>query len=127
MLARLALILLPLAVAPIAGSAFAMNKSSDLIVECRVLGGENLPAELGGAEAICAAIERAAKAEIPAHRFKVDVRVKGASSLIASLITANGKALPEQTFSISDRGLTKGSLERFANTLVGVVARAASH
>lgn len=103
-----------------------MTKSSDSIVECRVLGGENLPAELGGADAICAAIERAAKAELLAHRFKVDVQVKGASTLTASLTTADGKALPEQTFSISDRGLTKGSLERFANALVRVVARAAS-
>ncbi|MES2904175.1 MAG: hypothetical protein V4696_08325 [Pseudomonadota bacterium] len=103
-----------------------MNSPSNSIVECRVIGGENLPAESGGADAFCAAVERAAKAGDPGQPFKVELHVKGASSLTAFLTTADGKALPEQKFSISDRGLTKGSLERFANTLVGVVARAAS-
>ncbi len=103
-----------------------MNASSKSMVECRVVGGDKLPADSGGSEAFCAAFERAAAAQLPNTRLKVEVQVRGPSMLTATLTTADGKTLPEQTFSISDRALTKGSLERFANGLVGEVARAAS-
>lgn len=126
MLARLALILLPLAVAPIAGSAGAMNATSTPPVECRVVGGDKLPPQSGGSDAFCAAIRRAAETQAPGARFSVEVTVRGPSALSAIVTLANGARLPEQIFSISDRGLTKGSLERFANSLVGEVASAAS-
>jgi len=103
-----------------------MNASSKPLVECRVVGGDKLPADSGGSEAFCAAIERAAAAQMPDVRFKVDVQVRGPAMMVATLTTSDGKTLPEQTFSISDRGLDKGSLERFANNLVGEVARSAS-
>jgi hypothetical protein len=126
MRAKFAYILLPLAAASFAGSACAMNASSKPMVECRVIGGEKLPAESGGADELCAAIARAAATIAPNHSFTVEVKVRGVSSMSAILTTADGKKLPEQKFSISDRGLTKGSLDRFANNLVGEVARAAS-
>lgn len=126
MRAKIAYILLPLVAASFTGSACAMNSSSKQMVECRVIGGDKLPAESGGADAFCAAFARAAAAQVPDRRFKVEVQVRGPSMLTAILTTADGKTLPEQTFSISDRGMTKGSLERFANSLVGQVARAAS-
>lgn len=102
-----------------------MNASSKPMVECRVVGGDKLPADSGGADAFCAAVTRAAAAQAPELKFKVDVQVRGPAMMTAILTTADGKKLPEQTFSISDRGLTRGSLERFANSLVGEVARAA--
>lgn len=101
-----------------------MNSPSKQLVECRVIGGDKLPADSGGADGFCAAITRAAAAQLPDRRFKVEVQVRGPSMLTAILTTAEGKTLPEQTFSISDRGMTKGSLERFANSLVGEMARA---
>ena len=103
-----------------------MNSPSPPLIECRVVGGDKLPAETGGADAFCAAIARAAAAEIPGTRFSVEVRVLNTSSLTATLTTGDGTILPEQQFSISDRSLTKGSLERFAKGLVGEVANAAS-
>lgn len=103
-----------------------MNASTKPMIDCRVTGGEKLPADSGGSDALCAAIVRAAATQVPAARFKVEVQVRGPSALTAILTTEDGKTLPEQTFSISDRGLTKGSLERFANSLVSEVARAAS-
>lgn len=103
-----------------------MNSSSPQLVECRVIGGEKLPAASGGADALCAAIARAGASLAPGQRFKVAVTVRGQSSLSAILTTAGGRILPEQHFHINDRGLTKGSLDRFANNLVGEVARAAS-
>ncbi len=103
-----------------------MNASSRSTVTCRVVGGEQLPSDSGGSDALCAAIERAASAQAPGRAFTVDVAVKGPSALSARLTTADGKQLPEQTMSISDRALTRGSLERFASTLVGEMVRTAS-
>lgn len=104
-----------------------MTAPSTPLVDCRVVGGDKLPAASGGANAFCAAINRAAAAQTPHQKFKVAVHVRGPSTMTATITMANGKELPEQTFSISDRALTKGSLERFANGLVGDVVRAASH
>ena len=101
-----------------------MNLPTRQVTDCRVLGGEKLPADSGGSAALCAAIERAAASEAPGRRFSVEVRVLGQSSMAATLTTADGRTLPEQKFQISDRGITRGSLERFAKTLVGEVARA---
>lgn len=100
-----------------------MNSTSSQLVDCRVIGGDKLPAETGGPDALCAAITRAAAIGAPASRFSVEVRVLSNSSLAATLKTADGKTLPEQRFAISDRNLTKGSLDRFAKALVGAVAR----
>lgn len=101
-----------------------MNSSTRQLTECRVLGGEQLPADSGGSAALCAAIAKAAATDAPGRRFSVEVRVLGQSSLAATLTTADGTSLPEQKFAVSDRSLTRGSLERFAKALVGVVARA---
>ncbi len=100
-----------------------MNSPRPQQVNCRVIGGDKLPAETGGPDALCAAIARAAAQDAPASKFSVEVRVLNRSSLAAILKTADGITLPEQHFAISDRGLTKGSLDRFAKALVGAVAR----
>lgn len=100
-----------------------MNSSSSKLVECRVRGAEKLPVETGGADALCASVTRAA-AHSFARNFKVEVRVLTGASLVATLTTSDGTILPEQRFAISDRKLTKGSLERFANSLVATVAQA---
>lgn len=101
-----------------------MNMLSPQLTVCKVVGADKLPPDSGGSRQLCAAIARAAAADAPNARFGVEVRVLGGSSLAATLTTADGKVLPEQRFAISDRGLTKGSLERFAKALVGEVARA---
>jgi hypothetical protein len=103
-----------------------VNSASPQLVDCRVVNGAGLPSESGGPDALCAAIKRAAAAQIPARGFTVEVRVLGNSRLAATLTTAEGTILPEQNFAISDRSLTKMSLERFAEALVGQVARTPS-
>jgi len=123
---KFAYIIAPLMVASFTGSACAMNSPSPQLVDCRVVGGDRLPAETGGPDALCAAITRAAAVGAPANRFSVEVRVLDSSSLAATLKTADGRTLPEQRFAISDRSLTKGSLDRFAKALVGAVASAPS-
>ena len=121
---KIAAIVSALAILPAAGSACAMNSPTPQLVDCRVVGGEKLPASSGGSEALCTAIREAAALQAPDSRFSVEVRVLGRSSLAATVTTANGARLPEQRFAISDRDLTKGSLERFAKALAGQVAGA---
>lgn len=126
MRARLSIIALPLAATLSAGSACAMNSPTNTLIDCRVVGGDKLPAATGGSDALCAAIRQAAAEDAPGRKFSVEVRVLGASMVAATLTTADGTRLPEQKLRVSDHVLTKGSLDRFARTLAGEVARAAS-
>ena len=120
----LALIVLSLATVSVAGSACAMNSSTPQLVDCRIVGGDNLPVDSGGSDALCAAIREAAAEQAPGRRFSVEVTVKGPSMLAATVTTADGARLPEQKMAVSDRQLTRNSLERFAKALAGEVARA---
>ncbi len=120
----LALIMLSLAAVPVAASACAMTESSPPRGDCRIVGGDRLPADSGGADALCAAIRDAAAVHAPHSRFQVEVTVKGPSMLAAWITTADGTRLPEQKFAVNDRQLSRGSLERFAKALAGEVARA---
>ena len=100
-----------------------MNSPALSTARCHVIGVEKLPADIGGADAICRAIAHAA-AKVPGQAFTVEVRVLGASSLAATLTTADGKVLPVQKMAVSDRALGRDSIDRFAASLVGTVARA---
>ena len=88
---------------------------------CRVVDGDKLPAESGGAVALCAAIERAVSERAPGVAFTAEVRVLSSSRLAATL-TRDGHELPEQRFAIMDRDLTASSFDRFAETLADQVA-----
>jgi len=101
-----------------------MNSPSRQLTECRVVGAGKLPQAVGGADKLCAAIERAAAAGGGSARFTVEVRVLSDSSLAATLTTADGKVLPEQKFASSDRVLNPDSIERFAKSLASVVSGA---
>lgn len=115
--------LLALTAISAAGSACAMSSPTPP-VDCRVVGGGKLPAETGGADGLCKAIRNAAAEVAPGRRFRVEVSVLGRSALAARVTTADGVSLPEQKMAISDRALTRGSIERFARSLAGEVARA---
>lgn len=106
-----------------AGSACAMSSPARTIVKCSVVGADKLPAASGGSSGVCGAIEQAAR-QHPGNRFTVAVTVLGPSMLSARLTTATGKVLPERRFAVSDRAIGKGSLDRFARSLVAEVARA---
>lgn len=101
-----------------------MNSPSPQLIDCRVVGANKLPADSGGSEALCKAIAEAAAEQAPGRRFSVEVRVLGPSALSAIVTNSNGTRLPEQKMAISDRGLTRGSLERFAKALAGEMAQA---
>ena len=80
---------------------------------CVVVDGAKLPAESGGAAALCEAIERAVTKQAPGAAVTVEVRVLSSWRLTAAL-TRDGQQLSEQNFASMDRALNRDSFERFA-------------
>ncbi|HEY6661773.1 MAG TPA: hypothetical protein VIZ66_02515 [Sphingomicrobium sp.] len=111
------------ALAGVSGNACAMTSGAPETPHCRVVDPGKLPAESGGASALCSAIERAITARASGAAFSAEVRVLS-SSRLAATVTANGKALPEQNFATMDRDLNRASFERFAAALAEQVAKA---
>ena len=93
---------------------------------CRVIGAEKLPVGAGGADAICAAVQRAVASKAPNVRYGAEVRVLSRSALAANL-EAGGRKLPELRFSVSDRELNLTSIGRFADSVAAALAGAGGH
>ena len=72
---KLASIAVAAALAGLSGSACAMSSDQDHASGCRVIGGEKLPAESGGADALCKAITDAAAEQAPGVSYSVEVTV----------------------------------------------------
>ena len=107
-----------------AGSACAMNSSESQLSNCHVVGGELLPVESGGADALCQAIRSAAAEQAPGFGYSVEVRVLPRSRLSALVTTSDGRKLPEQNFVRMDRPLSRGAFERFAAAIAAELAKA---
>lgn len=123
MRARLASIAAAAALAG-AGTACAMSSSQHHPAECKVFGGEKLPAASGGADALCKAIADAAAEQAPGIGYSVEVTVLPLSRLSASVTMADGKKLPEQNFARMDKPLSAGAFKRFASAIAGELAKA---
>lgn len=91
---------------------------------CRVIGGAKLPAATGGPQALCAAVEAAAKKRAPGASFTVELRVLSAYSLAAAIRMADGRTLPEQKIAVNDRSLNRASIDRFATAIAARIAEA---
>jgi len=102
-----------------------MTSPASANARCAVVGGDKLPAESGGADALCAAIRNALAKEAPNARVTVEVRVLTPSTL-ATMLVVEGRALPEQKFAVMDRNLNPRSIERFAQSIATKVAEAAA-
>ena len=120
---RLASIALAAALASACGTACAMS-GADNAHACRVIGGEKLPVESGGSEALCKAIADAIEEQAPGMHYEVEVTVLPRSRLTASIITGEGRKLPEQSFVRMDKPLSSGAFKRFASAIAGELARA---
>jgi hypothetical protein len=91
---------------------------------CRVLNGEKLPPESGGAAAICSAIEQAISAKGTKVAYKADVHVLSPSGLAVNL-EVGGRKLEEQHFGIMDRNINPSFIKRVAETVADQVVSAA--
>jgi hypothetical protein len=109
------------------GSACAMNTPESSPSGCRVIGGELLPPESGGADALCKAITTAAARQAPGLGYDIEVRVMPRSRLTASVTMSDGRKLPDQSFVRMDKPLSSGAFERFAATIAAELAKAGSN
>jgi hypothetical protein len=111
-----------IALAASAQAACAMSAPSSSAAKCNVVGGEKLPPQSGGRDALCAAIEKAVSEKVPGVGFTADVTVFSDWKLGATITTADGRHLPEQRHVILDAKLNRQSFEQFANSLAAKLA-----
>lgn len=124
MLGRLAVLASAAALAN--GSACAMSPPEQASTGCRVIGGELLPPDSGGADALCNAISAAAAKHAAGVGYSVEVRVLPRSRLSAFLTLSDGRKLPEQSFVRMDKPLSSGAFARFAEAIAAELAKAGS-
>lgn len=107
------------------GSACAMSSAESDPATCRVVGGEKLPAESGGADALCKAVADAVAEQAPGVSYNVVVTVLPKSRLAAS-ITTDGRNVRELGFALMDKPLSIGAFKRFATSIAAELAKAGS-
>jgi len=102
-----------------------MKPSNPVTVgHCTITGEQYLPAAVGGSVGLCAILEKAIAARAPSARYTAQLKVLPRSRLSAVLVV-NGRTLPEQNFAVMDRELSETTIQRFADTLAGLVSDAA--
>jgi hypothetical protein len=106
------------------GSACAMNANHQ--TNCRVIDGGKLPADSGGADALCQALTAAVEAKAPGQGYHVEVRVLGSSRLAATVTSKDGQKIAEQQLASMDKPLTAGSFKRFAAALAAELVKASA-
>ena len=121
---RLARIAVAAALGCASGSACAMT-AVDQGARCQVINGEKLPADSGGAKALCEAVTHALEAHAPGQGYRVEIQVLGPSRLAASVTSKDGRKVAEQKMASSDKNLTKRSFGRFADAIVAQLSRSA--
>ena len=104
-----------------------MTTHSPSQIRCTVEGEAKLPPEIGGGDAVCGAIVRAAlpvieRAGIAPESVGVSVQVKS-DSRISAVPSIGGKALPEQNVAISDRPLNQRSITMLAEAVAAQLAK----
>jgi hypothetical protein len=105
---KLATIALAMALTAASSGACAMSAPQLEAASCRVVGGDKLPQETGGADALCRAIKEAVAARAPKLQYSAAVRVLSTSSLAATVKFADGPG-PHQS---SDREVCAGACLR---------------
>jgi len=105
--------------AGIPASACAMT---DTAPRCQVAGADKLPAEVGGASAVCHAIERAMAEALPKVRYTAQIEVRSKAAMTATIV-ADGREVPKQELTVMDRNLNIRSIERFAASVAAEVAK----
>lgn len=112
------------AIGCVSGSACAMSSTENLSSPCRVVNGDKLPAESGGADALCKAIAQAAAETAPGVSYSVEISVLPKDRLSAMVTLTDGRKLPELGIASMDKPLTAGSFRRFADSIAQELAKA---
>ncbi len=121
---RLVMTAIAAAIGCVSGSACAMSSTENLTSGCRVINGDKLSAQSGGADALCKAIAEAAAETAPGVTYSVEISVLPKERLSALVTLADGRKLPELGIASMDKPLTAGSFKRFANSIAQELAKA---
>ena len=108
--------------AVLSSSVSARGAAETMTGRCRVTGGENLPANTGGASRLCSEIARVAGSGWKSA-FAVDVKVGGNSTLTATATLADGHVLPRLKVAATDRVITIRTFKRLADAIADHVAK----
>jgi hypothetical protein len=103
-----------MAVAATGGSACAMSNASNAAPRCTVSGPDMIVSSLGGAEALCATVNRITAPA--AGQASVHIAVLNAHAAVAQATIA-GRKLPERRLDVSDHSLTPRSIESLASAV----------
>ena len=104
---------------------------------CQVIDGNKLPAESGGADALCREIAAATAEAAPGFGYKIEIRVLPRSRLSATVTTADERRLPgaghgehgqalDGRFVQAVRGLNRGGAGEGCSSKVMICMRAAA-
>jgi hypothetical protein len=88
-------------------------------IRCTVVGAENLPAEIGGPDAVCRTMLEAVSSVsgIAANELSITVQIINAHSAAASVARVDGRKLADQRVGISDRDLNRHALAMLAKAV----------
>jgi hypothetical protein len=90
-------------------------------LRCQVVGAGELPADTGGADALCAAVEQALQAAAP-KPAAIEVNVVSPYLLSATVMLADGRKLPAIKVGSSDRQLGARAVQMLADSIAAQVA-----
>ena len=121
---RMVMTAIAAAIGCVSGSACAMSSTENLSSGCRVVNGDKLSAQSGGADALCQAIAAAAAQAAPGVGYSVEINVLPRDRLSAVVTLADGRKLPELGIASMDKPLTAGSFKRFADSIARELAKA---
>lgn len=102
------------------GNAPAMSRSAD-DNWCQVSGARKLPAELGGADALCAAAARAIGSVSPKPKA-IEIKVISPFLISATVILVDNRRLPVIKISSSDRPLGRKALQMLTDSIAAQIA-----
>ena len=121
---RMVMTAIAAAIGCVSGSACAMSSTENFSPACRVVNGDKLSAESGGADALCQAIATAAAETAPGVSYSVEINVLPRDRLSALVTLADGRKLPELGIASMDKPLTERSFKRFADSIALALAKA---
>ncbi len=113
-------IMLAIAAGVLGGNAPAMGRSADDNM-CRVTGAHKLPAELGGADALCAAAARAIESVSPRPKA-IEIKVVSPFMISATIILFDNRRLPVIKIASSDRPLGRKAIQMLTDSIAAQIA-----
>lgn len=114
-------VIFAMAIAWASGDACGMSDSTGKLNHCRVIDGEKLPRELGGEQALCAAIAQALQPDV-ANGAAIEVSVISPYLLSATVTLADGRRLPAIKVGSSDRTLSRRAVQMLADSIAAQAA-----